>query len=131
PSPPPSPPRPAAPAPGAPTSAASAAPAPRREVTLGLIAGIRFRPGGRVIGCLTGGLALEVGTRVVVNLERGTELGIVTLAPTERPSRARMPRIVRVADERERERARGEQQRGWDALQVARETAAELKLPVK
>jgi cell fate regulator YaaT (PSP1 superfamily) len=95
------------------------------------IAGVRLRPGGRVIACHAASLALEVGMRVIIQTDRGTEIGIVTLAPTERPSRGRVSRVVRIADERDRDRARADDERAADALAVARETAAALKLPVK
>jgi cell fate regulator YaaT (PSP1 superfamily) len=117
-----------APSSSSPTAASSPRP---RDVPMATIAGVRLRPGGRVIACHAANLPLEVGTRVIIQADRGMEIGIVTLAPTERPNRGRVSRVVRIADERDRDRARAEDERAADALAVARETAATLKLPVK
>ena len=116
-------------------SGKAAAPSGGREVPVVPVVGIRLRPGGRVFaahaGNGTAATPLRVGMRVIVQADRGTELGIVTTAPVERPTRGRLARVVRVADERDGERAAAEDRRAADALMVAREAAAALKLPVK
>jgi len=133
---------------GAPASAASSptiasgagkatAPGGGRDLPVVPVVGIRLRPGGRVFAAHAGNLAnmsnvtLKVGMRVIVQADRGTELGIVTTAPIERATRGRLARVVRIADERDRERAAADDRRAADALLVAREAAAALKLPVK
>jgi len=133
---------------GAPASAASsrgtgpattsgpgkaAGPGGGRDLPVLPVVGIRLRPGGRVFAAHAGNnmTALKVGTRVIVQADRGTELGIVTTALVERPTRGRLARVVRIADDRECERAAADDRRASDALLVAREAAAALKLPVK
>jgi len=124
------------PGPGTPSGVARATASPGgRDLPVVRVVGIRLRPGGRVFAAQAGNnttaLALKVGMRVIVQADRGTELGIVTTAPVERPTRGRLARVVRIADERDGERAAAEDRRASDALMVAREAAAALKLPVK
>jgi cell fate regulator YaaT (PSP1 superfamily) len=95
------------------------------------IAGVRLRPGGRSYTCDAGQLSLLVGTRVVIQADRGAEVGIVTVAPALRPARGRVPRIVRIADDRDLERAESDDRRAIDALDLGREAVRALKLPVK
>jgi len=102
-----------------------------RDLPTAMVAGVRLRPGGRVITCNAAGHSLRVGMRVMVQAERGTELGIVTVAPRERAVRGRVARIARIADERDQSRSRADGDRAADALMAAREAAAHLKLAVK
>jgi len=95
------------------------------------IAGVLLRPGGRSLTCDAGILALEVGIPVMIQSERGPELGIVTVAPARRPSRGRVPRILRVANDRDRERAASDHGKGTDAVDVAREVVRGLGLDIK
>lgn len=99
------------------------------------IAGVRLRPGGRSYSCDASGVlregTLHVGTRVIVQVDRGPELGIVMVAPSLRPARSRLPRIVRVADERDVARSSDEQRRAVEALDLARRAARTRKLPIK
>jgi cell fate regulator YaaT (PSP1 superfamily) len=99
------------------------------------VAGVRLRPGGRSFTCDAGALALRVGMRVVVQADRGPEVGVVMVAPALRPARARMPRtiprILRTADERDLERAAAEDRRVADALDFARQAVRERKLAIK
>ena len=112
--------------------AETAAQLPRgRDLPTAMVAGVRLRPGGRVITCNAAGHGLRVGMRVMVQVERGNEMGIVTVAPRERPVRGRISRITRVADERDQSRSRADGDRAADALMAAREIAAQLKLAVK
>jgi len=104
-----------------------AAPSPR----LISIAGVRLRPGGRSLSCDAGVVRLKVGSRVMIQGERGPELGIVMVAPALRPAAARMPRILRVADERDLARADDEDRRAAEALDFAREAIRERKLGIK
>jgi len=95
------------------------------------LAGVRLRPGGRSLSCDTGGLALQVGMQVMIQSERGHELGIVTVAPARRPTRARVPRILRVASDRDRERADADHRKGAEAVDLAREVVRTLGLDIK
>jgi cell fate regulator YaaT (PSP1 superfamily) len=119
------------PADAAAESAARTSDRPKRDLPTAMVVGVRLRPGGRVVTCNAVGHSLRVGMRVMVQVERGTELGIVTVAPRERPVRGRLARITRVADERDQTRSRSDSDRAADALMAAREAAANLKLAVK
>ena len=95
------------------------------------IAGVRFRPGGRSFVCDAGDLSLRVGMRVVVQVDRGPEVGIVMVATALRPSPGRLPRILRKADDRDLDRAESEDRRVAEALDFARQAVRERKLPIK
>jgi cell fate regulator YaaT (PSP1 superfamily) len=95
------------------------------------IAGVRLRPGGRSYTCDAGNLSPKVGTRVVIQADRGPEIGVVMVAAALRPSRSRMPRILRIADRRDLERAETEDRRIADALRFARQLVKDRKLPIK
>ncbi len=95
------------------------------------IAGVRLRPGGRSFACDAHGLSPHVGTRVVVQVDRGQEVGIVMVAPALRPALTRMPRILRIADQRDLDRADADGRRVDDALDFARQVVRERKLAVK
>jgi cell fate regulator YaaT (PSP1 superfamily) len=95
------------------------------------IAGVRLRPGGRSYTCDAGNLAPKVGTRVVIQADRGPEIGIVMVAASLRPSRSRIPRILRIADQRDLDRADGEDRRVAEALSFARTLVKDRKLPIK
>lgn len=99
------------------------------------VAGVRLRPGGRAYGCDATAVwrdgSVHVGTRVIVQAERGHELGIICVAPALRPVRGRLPRLVRVADARDLGRADEEQRRAVEALDFARRAARTRKLPIK
>lgn len=95
------------------------------------IAGVRLRPGGRSFTCDAGDLLPQVGARVIVQADRGQELGIVMVAPALRPAKGRMPRIVRLADERDLARADGEDQRAEQALAFARQAIRARNLAIK
>jgi cell fate regulator YaaT (PSP1 superfamily) len=74
---------------------------------------------------------LKVGTRVVIQADRGQELGIVTVAPALRPAVRHMPRVVRIADERDSDRADDENRRASEALDLARRAIRDRKLSIK
>ncbi len=95
------------------------------------IAGVRLRPGGRSFTCDAGTLRLKVGTRVVIQVDRGQELGIVTVAPALRPAVRHMPRVVRIADERDSDRAGDENRRASEALDLARRAIRDRRLSIK
>jgi len=99
--------------------------------SVGLVAGVRLRPGGRVVPCDASNLSLRVGMFVMVQADRGPEVGIVTVGTMSRPVRGRLARVLRVADARDMDRAQSDGTRGNDALAVARAAVAKMNLPVK
>ena len=96
-----------------------------------MITGVRLRPGGRSLACDADGHPLTVGMRVVIALDRGPEVGVVMVAPSWRPARGRLPRVQRVADERDLARAADDNRRVADALGLARALVRERGLPIK
>jgi cell fate regulator YaaT (PSP1 superfamily) len=117
--------------PPTPGHAGAPAPAVELEGPWVLSAGVRLRPGGRSLSCDVGGLSLEVGMTVVIQSERGHEFGIVTVAPARRPLRGRMPRIARIANDRDLERARGDDHKAAEAVTIARRLIRELNVDIK
>jgi len=105
--------------------------AAQAALTLINIAGVRLRPGGRSFVCDAGPLLPKVGARVIVQADRGQELGIVMVAPSLRPGGRRIPRIIRLADERDLSRAAEEDQRVANALDFARQAIRERSLAIK
>ena len=96
------------------------------------IAGIRFVPGGRVQWCDAGDADYAQGERVMVDSERGLRLAWIAVPPERHPIRERgMRRVIRRANEQdlrgEREGDAGRAQ----ALRVAKDKAAALRLPLK
>ena len=66
------------------------------------------RPGGPT-SCDAGALTLRRGQRVIIQGENGHELGVVAVPSAPRPSPGgRLPRVIRVADERDLERLEAE-----------------------
>jgi len=118
-----------------PAPAAVEAPAekPREGKTyaVGMVAGVRLRPGGRVIACDASAHALRVGMYVMVQAERGPEVGVVTVGAMSRPVRGRLARVLRIAEPRDLDRSDGDGTRANDALGVARGAVAKMNLPVK
>jgi cell fate regulator YaaT (PSP1 superfamily) len=74
---------------------------------------------------------LKVGTRVIVQADRGQEMGIVTVAPSLRPATGRIPRVLRIADTRDLDRADDDSRRTADALDLARQAIRDRKLAIK
>jgi cell fate regulator YaaT (PSP1 superfamily) len=96
------------------------------------VAGVRFVPGGRVQWCDVGDADYGAGERVMVESDRGTRLAQVAVPPSRRPVRERsLRRVVRRANEHD---LRGERDGDADraqALRVAKDRAAALRLPLK
>jgi len=97
----------------------------------GMVAGVRLRPGGRVVPCDASNVTLRVGMFVMVQADRGPEVGIVTVGAMARPVRGRLARVLRVAEPRDMDRSRDDGTRANDALAVARGAVAKMNLPVK
>ena len=106
--------------------------APRpRDVPMATMAGVRLRPGGRVIACHAADLPLEVGMRVIIQADRGHRDRHRHGGADRAPGRGRLSRVLRIADERDlragahRRRARrrraGRRARGAVGAEAARE----------
>lgn len=95
------------------------------------VVGVKLTPTGRTLACDAGGLTLRKGERVVIEDERGVELGTVavTSAPLQEP--APLARVLRLADGRDLARAEASERRAGEALAFARERARERGLPIK
>ncbi len=77
-------------------------------------------------------LTLRRGQRVIIQGENGHEVGVVAVASAPRPSPGgRLPRVIRVADERDLERLEANTRRAAEALAVGREMVRARKIPVK
>jgi cell fate regulator YaaT (PSP1 superfamily) len=94
-------------------------------------AGVKLHPTGRTYEVDAGPLVLRRGQRVVIQGERGTEIGTVAVPSALRPVTGRLPRVVRVADQRDLERLDASRRRAADALAFGRERVRARKLPVK
>ncbi|HEX4420643.1 MAG TPA: regulatory iron-sulfur-containing complex subunit RicT [Kofleriaceae bacterium] len=96
------------------------------------VAGVRFVPGGRVQWCDAGDADYARGDRVLVDAERGTRLAWIAVPPARRAVRDRgMRRVIRRASDQD---LRGERDGDTDraqALRVAKDKAAALRLPLK
>ncbi|MGH9886152.1 MAG: PSP1 domain-containing protein, partial [bacterium] len=96
------------------------------------VAGVRFVPGGRVQWCDAGEADYDAGERVMVEADRGTRLAWVAVAPSRRAVRDRgLRRVIRRASDQD---LRGERDGDTDraqALRVAKDKAAALRLPLK
>jgi cell fate regulator YaaT (PSP1 superfamily) len=94
--------------------------------------GVKLHPTGRTYELDAGALTLRRGQQVVIQGEQGTEIGTVSVASAPRPvAGGRLPRVVRVADQRDLERLEANERRAAEALAFGRERVRERKLPVK
>jgi len=104
-------------------------PGPRTLNTVG----VKLHPTGRTFEADAGNLTLRAGQRVVVQQERGSEVATVAVpsAPRTAPPHQHMPRVVRVADDRDLERVEATRRRAAEALAFGRERARVRQLGVK
>ena len=94
--------------------------------------GVKLHPTGRTYELDAGVLTLRRGQRVIIQGENGHELGVVAVASAPRPSPGgRLPRVLRVADERDLERLEANTRRAAEALALGREMVRARKIPVK
>jgi cell fate regulator YaaT (PSP1 superfamily) len=94
--------------------------------------GVKLHPTGRTYELDAGPLTLRRGQRVIIQGESGHELGVVAVGSAPRPSPGgRLPRVIRVADERDLERLEANARRAAEALAVGREMVRARKIPVK
>jgi cell fate regulator YaaT (PSP1 superfamily) len=94
--------------------------------------GVKLHPTGRTYELDAGPLSLRRGQRVIIQGESGHELGVVAVGSAPRPSPGgRLPRVIRVADERDLERLEANARRAAEALAVGREMVRARKIAVK
>ncbi len=104
---------------------------PERTVS---VVGVQFRYAGQIHQYDAGALPLTAGDRVIVQGDRGHDLGTVAVAP--RPVAARdlgaaLPRVVKKADQRELGREQVNLQRAREAEQVCLHRIRERRLRMK
>jgi cell fate regulator YaaT (PSP1 superfamily) len=95
---------------------------------------IRFRVAGRAATFQLGDLSCSRGAALVVQTERGTELGEAIGAPRprfEKEARANLPRVMRVATAEDLSRARHNRGHEAAAGETFRTLASHLQLPLK
>ncbi len=97
--------------------------------------GVRFRQAGNMEYFRTGGLALSIGSKVVVEAERGLALGtVVTCAPPKKRPRTGknggppLPRVVRIADKRDELIRQENEEKNRTAFKICQERIRELGL---
>jgi cell fate regulator YaaT (PSP1 superfamily) len=93
--------------------------------------GVKLHPTGRTYELDAGPLSLRRGQRVMIQGERGPEVGTVAVPSAQRAVSGRLPRVVRVADARDLERLQASDRRAAEALAYGRERVRARKLPVK
>ncbi|HEY0190952.1 MAG TPA: regulatory iron-sulfur-containing complex subunit RicT [Kofleriaceae bacterium] len=94
------------------------------------VTGVRYVAGGRIQWCDAGDADYARGERVLVDAERGTRLAWIAVPPARKPVRERgLRRVIRRANDQDlrAERDAG----GADALRIAKDKAAALRLPLK
>jgi cell fate regulator YaaT (PSP1 superfamily) len=96
------------------------------------VVGVRFVPAGRITWCDAGEADYVPGERVMVDAERGARLAWIATAPQRKATRDRgLRRVMRRANDNDLRGERdGDAERG-QALRVAKDKAADLKLPLK
>jgi cell fate regulator YaaT (PSP1 superfamily) len=95
-------------------------------------AGVKFHPTGRSFEFDAGRLELRHGDRVMVEGDRGAvELGTVAVPSALRSAPPHLPRVIRLADERDLEKLEANRLRAAEALNFARERARARQLSVK
>ena len=93
--------------------------------------GVKLHPTGRTFELDAGSMALRRGQRVMIQGERGPEMGTVAVPSAPRSAPRHLPRVIRLADERDLERLRANERRAGEALAVARDRVRARKIPVK
>ncbi|MBI5885760.1 MAG: stage 0 sporulation protein [Deltaproteobacteria bacterium] len=98
------------------------------------ITGIRFKRACKVYDFNANGLHLRPGDNVIVEVEKGLGLGIVSYAPKEAdPETLQRPlkKVVRKADSLDMERQTFNNEREEEAYRTCKEKIAEHRLPMK
>src|SRR5262247_3690828 len=95
---------------------------------------VKFRHTGEVYRYDAGSLPLRPGDRVIVQSERGGNLGTVTLAPQAIPvsqAPARIPRVIKRADPRDLAREESNLLRAHDAERLFIDHIRHRRMPMK
>jgi cell fate regulator YaaT (PSP1 superfamily) len=97
------------------------------------VVGVQFRYAGTVHDFDAGALPLQCGDRVVVQVNRGTSLATVTVAPrpVDASECAGMPRVVKRADHREFAREEANLRRAAEAQRICAHRIHERRLAMK
>jgi cell fate regulator YaaT (PSP1 superfamily) len=95
------------------------------------VVGVKLTPTGRTIACDPGRLTLRLGDHVVIDDGGGQDLARVAVAPALRPASAPLPRVLRVADDRDLARQEADRRRAAEALAFARERVKARNLGMK
>jgi cell fate regulator YaaT (PSP1 superfamily) len=93
--------------------------------------GVKLHPTGRTYEVDAGPLALRRGQRVMIQGERGPEIATVAVAAALRPVAGRLPRVLRIADQRDLDRLAANDRRAAEALAFGRERVRARNLAVK
>lgn len=99
------------------------------------LVGVKFRPAGKIYEYDAGSLQLQCGDRVIVQSERGMNLGTVATDP--RPVSANElrqkapPRVLKKADPRDIAREEANLRRGFEAQQLCARCIQERNLKMK
>lgn len=96
------------------------------------LAGVKFTSTGRIFTYDAGNRTYQRGDEVMVEIERGTRLGIIAVAPQRKEHSGKPPRrVLRHPNDTDRENLARSQARADDILVKARALAKELRLPIK
>jgi cell fate regulator YaaT (PSP1 superfamily) len=96
------------------------------------VAGVRLVPGGRIQWCDAGDADYARGDRVLVDAERGTRLAWIAVPPARRAVRDRnLRRVIRRATDQDLRGERDGEADRAQALRIAKDKAAALRLPLK
>lgn len=96
------------------------------------VVGVRFVVGGRIQWCDAGDTDYEKGERVIVDSDRGPRLATIAAPPQRRSTRDRgLRRVIRRANEADLAGEREGDSEKARLLRVAKDAAAQLRLPLK
>jgi cell fate regulator YaaT (PSP1 superfamily) len=96
------------------------------------VTAVRFTPNGRIAWFDAGAMELAAGIAVIVDSERGPRTAMVAVPPQRRVVRDRnIRRVISVATASDHARDEANAVAAVDALRIAKDRAAALKLPLK
>ena len=98
---------------------------------LASVAGVKLAPTGRIFEVDAGDAVYARGERVMIDTEGGMRLATVALTPARRMIDQPLRRIVRRAEARDTDAAKGAEERSKVLLAFAKGRARERKMPVK
>jgi cell fate regulator YaaT (PSP1 superfamily) len=97
------------------------------------VVGVQFRHAGQIHDYDAGAMPLRCGDRVVVQVNRGTSLATVVVAPRQADARGAggLPRVIKKADAREYAREESNLRRAADAHRICGHRIRERRLDMK